>query len=140
MWFSLRRVSVIDDGRSGSWKTSWSDGDEAGRVDRVLAGAGVARVARVRAAGDLHADAVAGVEAVGGRPQLEPHGGDPVGVALRLVGRQADEAVADVQRRAVGLHVAHAHEHVGVAAARAQPDVGVDGAERVEVARRAGRR
>src|SRR5215207_6021871 len=50
-----------------------------GGAQRVLARAGVAGVARVGAAGDLHADPVAGLEAVRGGPQVEPHGGDAVG-------------------------------------------------------------
>jgi hypothetical protein len=56
----------------------------------------------VRAAGDLHVDAVAGSESVRGGPELESHRGHAVGIARRLARGQADERIADVQRGAVG--------------------------------------
>ena len=61
------------------------------------------------------------------------NGGDAVAVARRRGRRQPDQRVAHVERGAVGLDVADADEHVGVAAARAEADVGVDRPERVEV-------
>lgn len=76
-------------------------GDEPGRAYGVFAGAGVARIARVRAAGYLDANAMAAGEAVGGGPQLEPHGGDVVVVARRLVGRQPYNASTSASSGAV---------------------------------------
>ena len=69
-----RCVDSVTPGRTGAprpWSTSMLDRAQPGRAVRVLAGAGVAGVARVRAGGDLEADAVAGREAVRDRPQLE---------------------------------------------------------------------
>jgi hypothetical protein len=75
-------------------------GPEHGGGAVRFAGAGVAGVARERAAGDLHPDAVAAPEAVRGGPQPDGGGGPPVRAG------EAGQAVADVGRPAARIDVA----------------------------------
>src|SRR4029079_16733734 len=106
--------------------------DQLDRTQWGFAGPGVAGVAGMSAAGDLNADPVAGEEAVGDGPKLEPDPRDPVGVALRRAGRQPQQRVADVPRRPFGVDVADPHEEIGVGAGGAHPDALSYRTDRVE--------
>ena len=105
-----------------------------GGDERLLAGPGVARVARVGAGGDLEADPVPGGEAVPDRPQVERHlmGAGVLVVGVEPTGRDADERVGHVPRCAGGLDVAHAGEHVEVRPARADVQLHPDGPDRLD--------
>lgn len=70
---------------------------------------------------------MAAFEAVRRGPQLYPRAGDLVGAG------QAGQSVAHVGRAALLVHVAQPDEHVGVAQAGAEPDLGADLADHLDV-------
>ena len=92
-------------------------------VSARLAGAEVAGVHGMRSARHLHAQPVARREAVPDRPHRDARDEHAVGVTLDRRRGESLEAVAHVERRAVGVDVAHAHEHVDVIEARRQVEL-----------------
>ncbi len=92
----------------------------------------VARVHRVRATRHLDAHAVTGREPVRRRPHRHRRAEASVRLARDRRRREPLEAVAHVHRTAVGIHVAHAHEEVGVVDARRHVQVRAHGPDDLE--------
>ena len=80
-----------------------------------FAGAEVSRVAGVGAARDLNPEAVALLEAVGGRPELDRDPARSVWLLLAGVRAEVEDPVRNVDRLAAStVDVAEADEEVGV--------------------------
>lgn len=101
-----------------------AEGDGRGAL---VTGSGIAVEAGEGTTGDLDADAVAALEAVGRRPELHRRARRVVSVG------EADQTVADVRRAPLLVDVAQADEHVGVRQAGAEEDLGAHLADDLDV-------
>src|SRR6516225_9409064 len=111
------------------------DAASGGRGDG-LARAEVSRVARMRAAGDLEANAVAALEAVRVRPELDRDAARTVCLTLARLGTETNNAVTDIHRLgALTVHVAESNEEIGVLEARADIQRRRRSADDVEISR-----
>ncbi len=114
-----------------------------GRADR-FAGAKVAHPARMRAAGDEQPQAMTSLEAVRRCPQIDLQmqavtiAAFDAAMMLRLFhlrfGLHAQQAVADIERSSIGLHVAQAAKEIGVRQGRSGEEFQTDGADHVQIA------
>ena len=108
-------------------------GEEAGGGGGGFAGAGVERPAGIACAGDLQADAVAFVEAVGGGPEVKFDFEGAVGLGFASIGGNAEDAVTEVGGDAVGGDIAQAGDEVSVGEGGADVEHGADGADDVQI-------
>ena len=89
----------------------------------------VSRDAWVRAARDLHTQAMSPAEAVCRRPQVDAQGDDAVRAGGMALWRDAGRAVAHVDGAASWLDIAEAHEEVRVSQAGADVQLGTHRAD-----------
>ena len=100
-----------------------------GRGGEWFAGAWIANKARMGAAGDLEAYALASAEVVSGRPDVDLEMQGAVWLRSYAVWGEADDAVAQVDRLAGWLYDTETGEEVGVLQAGAHVEIGCDGAD-----------
>ncbi len=85
-----------------------------GAGGQIVAGAQIAAPAGMGAAGELQAQAMTSLEAVGGGPEVDSKAQRAVLLGLAKARAEAEETVADVGGAAVGGDIAETAEEVGV--------------------------
>lgn len=88
--------------------------EQFGGAAQGFAAAGVAGEARVRAAGDLQAQAMTSSKTVRGGPEVEGDAQGAVGLSGRIAGFDALQGVADVDGFALEIDIAEAREEISI--------------------------